>query len=195
MEYIYYLLFFILFIILIMLFSTLYLSLTNKFHCLNTNLNNNDVNYNKIIDHLYIGNIVAAQDISFLKKYNINVIINCSNDIPNYHTIDNKIDYYRIPIDDSLEEYDINLMSELLPQYVNIINNAINEKKNVLVHCYAGRQRSACLIAAYLIFKYNYTIEEAYKIILSKRKQAFHYGKAFNFNKSLINYQNNLIKV
>jgi protein-tyrosine phosphatase len=191
MDFIYYFLIFILFLILIMLFSTLYLSLTNKLHC----LDNKNINYNKIIDHLYIGNIVAAQDLSFIKNNNINVIINCSNDIPNYHVIDNNIEYHRIPIDDSLEEYDINLMSELLPKYVKIINNAISEKKNVLVHCYAGRQRSACLIAAYLIFKYNYTIEEAYKIILSKRKQVFHYGKAFNFNKSLINYQNNLLKV
>ena len=86
-------------------------------------------------------------------------------------------------------------MAKLLPQYVEIIDKSLTENKPVLVHCYAGRQRSASLIAAYLIYKYNYTLDEAYKLIISKRPQAFHYGKGFNFNKSLLEYQNNLLKV
>lgn len=190
MERLYYLLIILLFLILIMLFGTLYLTLKKKITCFE-----NNINYNKIIPNLYIGNIVAAQDFSFIKKHNIKVIINCSNDIPNYYTFNGDIEYHRIPVDDSLDNYDINLMAQLLPKYVSIIEKSLSENKPILVHCYAGRQRSACLIAAYLIFKYNYTIDEAYKFIISKRNQAFHYGKGYNFNKSLIEYQNNLLKV
>lgn len=190
MDSLYYLLIILLSLILVMLFTLLYLSIKKRMHCFD-----NNINYDKIIPNLFIGNIVAAQDFGFIKKNNIKVIINCSNDIPNYYTLNDNIEYHRLPIDDSLEEYDIKLMSELLPKYVSIIEKALSENKPVLVHCYAGRQRSACLIAAYLIFKYNYSLEDAYKYIISKRAQAFHYGKGYNFNKSLIDYQNNLLKV
>ncbi len=190
MEILFYILIFFLSVIMIILLSSLYLSLTKKFECFD-----NKENYSKIIPNLYIGNIVASQDFSFIKKNNIKVIINCSNTIPNQFVLNSDIEYYRLPVDDSLEEYDIDLMAKLLPQYVEIINKSLTENKPVLVHCYAGRQRSAALIAAYLMYKYNYTIDEAYKLIISKRPQAFHYGKGFNFNKSLLEYQNNLLKV
>jgi protein-tyrosine phosphatase len=193
MDFIYYLLIVILFILLIMLFGGLLLNLSNKLFKLKDN--NNSEDYHKIIENIYIGNIISAQNKDFIKNNNISIIINCSNDIPNYFILDNSIQYYRLPIDDSLETYDINLMSELLPKYVKIIDDAIKENKNILVHCYAGRQRSACLVTAYLLYKYNYNLSDAYKIILEKRPQAFHYGKSYNFNLSLINFQNNILKV
>jgi protein tyrosine phosphatase len=168
----------------------LILSLTKKYDCLD-----NKKNYAEIIPNLFIGNIVAAQDMHFIKNNNIKVIINATNDIPNFHIFDDNLEYYRLPVDDSLDEYDINKMSEYLNEYVLIIDNALKNNKPVFVHCYAGRQRSAALIAAYLMYKYNYTIQQAYDIIIKKRPEAFHYGTSFNFNKSLLNYQNNLVKV
>lgn len=184
-----YILIFLILFIVMLLFTTLLLSITRKFECFENK------NYTEIIPNLFVGNIVAAQDFSFIKKKNIKVIINCSNDIPNYFVLNNNIEYHRLPVDDSLTEYDINLMSELLPKYVQIIDESLSNNKPVFVHCYAGIQRSTALIAAYLIFKNNYTIDEAYKYIISKRKEAFHYGKGFNFNQSLLNYHNILLKV
>lgn len=149
------------------------------------------IDYNEIIPNLYIGNIDSANNLSFIKKKKIKVIINCSNKIPNFFENKLELEYYRIPVDDSLLEEDINKMQSLLPQYVNIIDQSLLNNKPVLVHCYAGRQRSACLIAAYLMYKYKYSLDEVYKFILSKRPETFHYGKSFNFHKALINYKKN----
>lgn len=154
----------------------------------------NSKSYDEIIPNLYIGNIDGARKLSFLKDKKIKVIINCTKQIPNYYEdIKYNFEYYRVPIDDSLLDEDIDLMTILLPKYVNIIDNALKNNKPVFIHCYAGRQRSASIIAAYLIFKYNLTIDEAYKLIISKREESFHYGKSFNFNKSLIDYYNNTV--
>jgi protein tyrosine/serine phosphatase len=147
--------------------------------------------YHKILPNLYLGNIESAENKKFIKEKKIKVIINCTTSIPNYFQFDkdfSDLEYFRIPVDDSLLDEDIELMAQSLSQYVKIINNALLQNKPVLVHCYAGRQRSACLIAAYLIYKYDYSIDQAYKYIISKRKEAFHYGKSYNFHKSLLNY-------
>lgn len=181
----------VLFILAIMIsFYLCILALHNKIECW-TNPSSrfhNTEQYNKIIPNLYIGNIDSAKNLNFIKDKKIKVIINCSNSIPNYFQYDTNIEYYRLAVDDSLLNEDIELMTEYLPQYVNIIDKSLSQNKPVLVHCYAGRQRSACLIAAYLIYKYKYSIEEAYKYIISKRKEAFHYGRSYNFNRSLLNY-------
>lgn len=151
----------------------------------------NNKSYNEILPNLYIGNKDSAQDLSFIKNKHIQVIINCTNSVPSYYENNSLIKYYRLPVDDSLLFDDIQKMTYLLPKYVNIIDKALEFKQPVLVHCYAGRQRSATLIAAYLIFKFKYSLEYAYHFIISKRKEAFHYGKSFNFNISLLEYQKN----
>ncbi len=184
MNYIIHLLFIILLILFMISFALLYLSITKKLL-----LRSKKTNYTEILPNLFLGNIDSAQDSKFIKKQNIQVIINCSNNIEHYFLYNTNIKYYRCPIDDSLLDYDINLMKDYLPKFVNIIEEALNNNKPVLVHCYAGRQRSAVVIAAYLMYKKGLSIEEAYKYIISKRPEAFHYGRSFNFNKSLKYYE------
>lgn len=153
---------------------------------------NTKSSYDQIIPNLYIGNKDSAKSKQFMKDKKIKVVINCSKGIPNSFESDPAIEYYRLPVDDSLLDEDIELMTELLPKYVEIVNTSLINNKPVLVHCYAGRQRSACLIAAYLIFKKKWTLTQTYKYIISKRKEAFHYGTSYNFHKSLLNYKNQL---
>ncbi len=150
--------------------------------------------YNKIANHIYLGNIEGAKDKEFFKNKNIKAVLNCTKDIPNYFKHKN-IEYLRVPVDDSLKKKDIDLMLEFFPVAVEFIyKNAVIEKKNVFVHCYAGRQRSCINIAAYLVVKHNMTPHEACKLILSKRPEAFHFGKSLNFEDSLVKYFTSLKK-
>lgn len=153
--------------------------------------NNSSNHVDLILPKLFLGNISSSLDKKFIKKNNIEVIFNCTNTLKNEFENSNII-YHRIPVDDSLEEYDIELMKDYLPNYVKLIDKYLSENKAILVHCYAGRQRSAILIAAYLLYKYNYSIEKAYEFIISKRPEAFHYGKSFNFHRSLLDFKNKI---
>lgn len=178
-------------IILIML-SWMYLLFTlQKKEC---SFNNKRNSVDLILPNLFLGNIESSIDKSFINKNKIKVIINCSNGIENKFENNKNIIYHRIPVDDSLLDYDINLMKDYLPKIVKIIDYHLTNNNVVLVHCYAGRQRSAIVIAAYLIYKYNYSIDEAYQYILSKRSEAFHYGTSINFHESLLDFKKKMNK-
>jgi protein-tyrosine phosphatase len=150
--------------------------------------------YNKIMSRLYLGNHVASKDPKFFESKNIKAVLNCSKDIPN--TFAKKdVEYMRIPIDDSLREVDFNKAHLFMPAAVEFIHkHIVLQGDNALVHCWAGRQRSACMVAAYLMAKKNLTPKQACKLILEKRPEAFHFGMSLNFEKSLERYYQDLQK-
>ena len=57
-----------------------------------------------------------------------------------------------------------------------------------------GRQRSAIMVAGFLINKMNMSPLQACKYIIDKRPEAFHFGKSLNFEKSLLKYYKSLEK-
>ena len=62
----------------------------------------------------------------------------------------------RIPVDDSLKQKDFDLMYQFMPAAVEFIHKHSNvQKGNILIHCYAGRQRSAICLAAFMVSKYK----------------------------------------
>lgn len=48
---------------------------------------------------------------------------------------------------------------------------SMEEGKSVYVHCKAGRTRSATLVCCYLMKRHNWTPEESYELLASKRPQ------------------------
>jgi len=151
--------------------------------------------YTKIISKLYLGNYQAAKDPEFFKEKKIKAVLNCTKDIPNHFACKKDIEYMRIPVDDSLRETDFKKMYEFFPVIVEFIHkHVVLQKNNILVHCYAGRQRSAISVAAYLVAKMGMTPAEACKYIMDKRKEAFHFGLSLNFEDSLNKYYKDLQK-
>jgi protein-tyrosine phosphatase len=63
-----------------------------------------------------------------------------------------------------------------------------NEGNQILVHCYAGVQRSAAILAMYLIAKRRMTAEEVMLYIQGIRPIAFR--PMANFKESIINFYN-----
>ena len=145
--------------------------------------------YNKIMNRLYLGNFQAAKDKDFFKKKRIRAVLNCSRDIPNHFASNRDVEYMRIPVEDSLKQKDYDLMFEYMPVIVAFIHKHINvQVNNILVHCWAGRQRSAIAVAVYLVDKYGLEPKEACKIVMEKRPEAFHFGKSLNFDQALNKY-------
>jgi protein tyrosine/serine phosphatase len=159
----------------------------------------NGTSVNEIIPNLWLGNYKTAHDINFLKENKINLILNCTPDIS---FIDEKIieelkiETYRIPVNDSLLEKDIILMEDYLKIFIPLLfNKYIVEKKNILIHCHAGKQRSAIVVAALLKVlidkqlikltnRTNDQFTSIYNYLLEKRPQVFTYGLRVNFEKS-----------
>lgn len=81
-------------------------------------------------------------------------------------------------------------MSLYMKKLIPIINNHINNKQKILIHCRAGMQRSAAVVAALLMYRYNIEKNFAMNIVRYKRSCAF--LPLPNFNLSLHLYQNYL---
>ena len=126
---------------------------------------NMNENINKVIDGLYIGNYKAALSKEIINKYNIGSIVNCTKRNDRF---DNKDDIYemrylQIPITDPPNAEDIEYLNK---NYKNInywIDLTI-EHTNILIHCEMGSQRSAAVVAIYLMHKFN-NLENTYKKI------------------------------
>ena len=63
------------------------------------------------------------------------------------------------------------LPSELVDRAVSIISGWLGEGRRIYVHCRAGVNRSATVVAAYLMWRDRLTRDEALKLIRSKRRR------------------------
>jgi len=151
--------------------------------------------YNKIMDRIFLGNFQAAKDKTFFKDNKIRAVLNCTRDIPNHFAHQRDIEYMRIPVEDSLKEKDYELMFKYMPCIVQFIHkHVVLQKNNILIHCWAGRQRSAISVAVYLVSQFNMTPHDACKMIMDKRPEAFHFGRSLNFDQALNKYYATLIQ-
>ena len=118
--------------------------------------------YNEIVKNLYVGSASAL-----IHKGIFAVIVNCTKSLAG---VSGSI---RVPIDDDESECD-NLIKHLRETNVlELIHVALSKKRTVLVHCYAGIQRSCAVVACYLIRYHQMTPESAIAFIRSKRIIAF----------------------
>ena len=151
--------------------------------------------YNKILENLYVGGIQSSE-----KNWNdFRLIVNCTKDIPfqsqeygmdvvSTHILKNDIgvqkdmdspECIRIPVNDTPDECDNFLAYIYETAVLKKMNKSISEGKPVLVHCYAGAQRSCALIACYLMEYCFIAPEEAIEYIRKCRPIAFFCGANF----------------
>ena len=140
----------------------------------------------KILPNIWIGDKKAASSPQFFKECKIGAVINMTPSITNYYCDNEKIEYLRIPVYDSVLKRDTEKMYNYFPVICEFIHkNAIIENKNVLIHCHQGKQRSAAAAAAFIIKFYKMSPSDAIKHIINQRSNAFHSGECVNFAMSL----------
>jgi len=148
--------------------------------------------YDEIIEYLYIGN---ASSLNNNIKQRFTMIVNCTKNtellFPSYCNQENCI---RIPIDDSPDECDrfLALLNET--HVLEKIHYSIMSQEPVLVHCFAGMQRSCTVVACYLMKYYYMTPYDAIRYIQSKRPVAF-FGNVNFLNAIRLFYRNHVYQL
>ena len=131
------------------------------------------VHYNKIIDNLYLGD-AGFIFMDGLPKFAL--IINCCPEV--------QMSYFegeiiRLRFND--DPNDNNKLIKMLESgnILQQIHNCINKNQPVLVHCAMGMQRSAAIVACYLLKYYNIGLDKTILYIINKRPEAFLTGNTF----------------
>ena len=116
-----------------------------------------------ITNNIYLSGICGANNLNKLKEYNITYIINCTkNKSENFQNIT----YMNIPIDDTSNQN----IEQYFDSSYNFIEYAVNNNHNILVHCFAGKSRSASILIAYFMKKNNWSYDLSYQYLKEKRQ-------------------------
>jgi hypothetical protein len=130
----------------------------------------------EIIPGIWLGNAMASQDPLFYKQNRIDSVFNCTKDLPFLPSVPRK---YRLPVHDNLRDEEIRAMELASFEVVYKLSHE-HRKGPVLVHCAAGMQRSAAVVAMYLMAKNpGMKVEEAILYIQKRRPIAFTPGPNF----------------
>jgi len=132
--------------------------------------------YSIIKNGIFIGNVhsvignYSTNDDDILSEINIKVVISAltEEEYEDYMIGEqdfHNIEWHRLVVDDDKDEK----ISQYFFEVHNIINKALAENKNVIVHCAAGISRSSSLVIAYLMIENRWSYEEAYNYVKSKR--------------------------
>ena len=125
---------------------------------------------NEIVERIWLGDYKASQDETFLRGNHIDVVINCTKDLPFKMVAPTQ---YRVPLDDNLEEVEIRNAALWSYEIAYTIMKHWKKGDRILIHCMAGRQRSAASIAMFLIFQKHFTTRQAIAYLREKRPVAF----------------------
>ncbi len=139
-------------------------------------------NANLVRPRLWLGNYDAARDERFIQANNINVVFNCTKDLEYLQTPD-VLRRYRVPVDDNLRDEEIANMEKWAPEIIMLLMQEYKNGNTILVHCAAGMQRSAAVVAMLLIILEGLTPDQAIAAVQAKRPIAFR--PSANFRRSI----------
>jgi protein-tyrosine phosphatase len=117
----------------------------------------------EIITGLYIGSIDSTYDIKKLKELGITHIISVlPGFIPPYP------DDFKYMVINAMDDENTNL-DMVFEDSNKFIDDAFENRGNILVHCMMGRSRSVTIVAAYLIHTFGMNVDEILSLMKNKR--------------------------
>ena len=158
--------------------------------------------YDEVLPYLYLGSLKAFEKNKFQNIDNndnginnenksFNMIVNL---IKQTALSDNTIPpcelFIRLPVHDSPDECETLLSLVYETRVLEQMHDFIMKERSILVHCFAGMQRSCALVACYLIKYHHMNPVEAIEYIKSKRPIAF-FGQ-INFMRMITMFYENM---
>ena len=122
----------------------------------------------RVANCLYVGSAADAADCATLESLEIALVVNCTEDIPNFYAGDDgSPEYIRIAVED---ERDAHMAWNL--DAIERVQRVREQGKNVLIHCFMGASRSVAVACAVLVLYENLAPDEAYAQISLQREAA-----------------------
>ena len=135
------------------------------------------ITFDPVLDRIFVGTCPGSVlDVSRIKQAGISAILNlqtdsdfaaCSIDWPllenEYHR--QEIAVCRYPIVD----FDDDDMKSQLAGAASTLNEMLDNRHRVYVHCTAGRQRSPSVVIGYLAWHQEYDLDRALKLVMKAR--------------------------
>jgi len=129
------------------------------------------INANKIISGIFIGNQEAAQEIEFISSIKCSHIINCAgHSIPNLF-VRMGIKYLTLRWLDCKTQILFPPNMKTFRQVMRFIESAVSKGQAVLVHSQHGNSRAVCVITAYLMYKYGWSATKSIEYIRFRRPE------------------------
>ena len=102
--------------------------------------------YCEILSGVWISDIDVMYNKEFLVDHSIDIIMNCTS---HYNFPENKLQKIRIPISETMNERDSQLLRQNMDKIIQFIDDSINDK-HILICCYDGKIISPLLVACYI---------------------------------------------
>jgi len=151
----------------------------------------------QILDFLFIGNEQSARDADTLTALGVGRILNMAAEVPDLHAApEPKFVFLRA----ELSDFAFDPLLDFLPRGVqfiddgrikwtlNVTNAAGLRRGAVLVHCRAGRSRSAAMVVAYIMYYLGYRLKQAIEFVTRKRLSV----DCYNFKHQLEEFERRL---
>jgi predicted protein tyrosine phosphatase len=123
------------------------------------------IDYSYIEPNLAVGSETVTHDQCLLKAEGFTHILNVSSTASICYT---DITYLWKNLSDTMEQN----LSDVLPECIGFINNALHEGGKILVHCQAGISRSVAVVMAYLMWSHRLTHAKAFDMVQRCRDRA-----------------------
>ena len=136
----------------------------------------------RITKGLFVGSIVDSANIDFMRRHEIDTVVNCTKDLPFRFPTQTHI---RLPVDDA---YDQTLpLFQMWKTQVPRISTLLDRGHNVLVHCHCCQQRSIATAAAVQMYRKGTNAHTEIQFFRKLKSDAF--WPRINFYRSLMRWQ------
>ncbi|KAG9396925.1 Dual specificity phosphatase, catalytic domain [Carpediemonas membranifera] len=124
---------------------------------------------NRMMDTIFVGSILAAEDEDFIFSNGVTRVINCAAGQVRNCFEGNGVKYlsFNWPEDDRTVIFDDNDVAML--KIIRFIEESLESDQCLLIHSFDGSSRAVIVFAAYLVFRFHWPPQRALQFVATKR--------------------------
>lgn len=127
----------------------------------------------EILPGLFLGNAADSE-----RMLNVDMVVNCTANLPFHAELAQQV---RVCVEDNGLSTEVDRLFQILAdtELLGNISSTLAQHKTVLVHCKMGQQRSAAVVAAYIMYVRSMDPMAAMNYVRLRKPDAFFYQANF----------------